>query len=326
MIALQYELTTYKQFLEDIAGFLGLQIIDNTLRFPEKIGSGYMKLIELPGGVEAILSHFRLYHDFLLERKKTDREYYTFCCEELKEVTEFSMTIESDTFELKEDSRSAMYLTSFLYDIGYSLKSNSIASSVRVLLTPDWVKNYLGFDKKEETLQQYLELKTAGVLYKKVDAQSALIMNELLKEDQSDHLLFYHSRILRLIDTFSNWLTEETLRRPVTMNISAEDITRIRQIEERLTSDFSIPPPTIPELARSIAISESKLKTLFKAVYGLPPYEYFQKHRMEKARLMLLSKTYSIKDVGYAVGYANLSNFTLAFKKQFSQLPSDLLK
>jgi AraC-like DNA-binding protein len=326
MIALQYELTTYKKFLDDIAGFLGLQIVDNTLRFPQQIGSGYMKLIELPGGVEAILSHFRLYHDFLLERKKTNKEYYTFCCEEIKEVTEFSMTIESDTFELKEDSRSAMYLTSFLYDVGYSLKSNSIASSVRVLLTPDWVKNYLGFDKKEETLQQYLELKTSGILYKKVDAQSALIMNELLKESKNDNLLFYHSRILRLIDTFSNWLTEETLRRPVTMNISAEDISRVRNVEEQLTKDFSVPPPTIPELAKSIAISESKLKTLFKAVYGLPPYEYFQKHRMEKARLMLLSREYSIKDVGYAVGYANLSNFTLAFKKQFSQLPSDLLK
>src|SRR4051794_7867999 len=117
MIALQYELTTYKKFLDDIAGFLGLQIVNNTLYFPEKIGTGYMKLIELPGGVEAILSHFRLERDFLLERKKDNREYYTFCCEEVTEVTEFSMTIESDTYKLTEDSRSAMYLTSFLYDV-----------------------------------------------------------------------------------------------------------------------------------------------------------------------------------------------------------------
>lgn len=270
MIALQYELTTYKKFLEDIAGFLGLNIIDNTIRFPEKIGSGYMKLIILPGGVEAILSHFRLNHDFLLERKKDDKEYYTFCCEELKEVTEFSMTIESDTFEMKDDGRSAMYLTSFLYDVGYSLKSNAIASSVRVLLTPEWVKDYLGFDKKEEVLQQYLELKTAGILYKKIDAESAFIMNELLKEKQGHSLLYYHSRILRLMDTFSNWLTEEIIRHPKTMNFSAEDIERIREIESRLTLDLSVPPPTIPELARSIAISESKLKTLFKTIYGLP--------------------------------------------------------
>lgn len=326
MIALQYELTTYKKFLEDISVFLGLKLIDNTIHFPEKMGSGFMKLIILPGGVEAILSHFRLNHDFLLERKKDGAEYYTFCCEEIKEAAESTMTIESETFEIKEDDRSAMYLTSFLYDVGYSLKSNATASSVRVLLTPERIKNYLGFDKKEEVLQQYIELKTAGVLYKKVDAESALIMKELLKERPGQSLLFYHTRILRLMDTFVNWLTEEIIRHPKTMNISAEDIERVRKIETRITADFSIPPQTIPELAKSIAISESKLKTLFKTVYGLPPYEYFQKHRMEKARLMLLSKKYSIKDVGYAVGYANLSNFTLAFKKQFGQLPSDLLK
>ena len=81
MIALQYELTTYKKFLEDIAAFLGLEIIDNSIHFPEKIGSGFMKLIILPGDVEAILSHFRLNHDFLLERKKNDKEYYNNACE-----------------------------------------------------------------------------------------------------------------------------------------------------------------------------------------------------------------------------------------------------
>ncbi len=47
---------------------------------------------------------------------------------------------------------------------------------------------------------------------------------------------------------------------------------------------------------------------------------------MKKARLMLLSGDYSIKDVGYKLGYSNLSNFTLAFKKEFNQLPSIVLK
>jgi AraC-like DNA-binding protein len=85
-------------------------------------------------------------------------------------------------------------------------------------------------------------------------------------------------------------------------------------------------PPTIKELAKEVAMSESKLKKIFKTVFGLPPYEYFQKHRMQKARIMLLSGDHSIKDVGYTLGYSNLSNFTLAFKKEFKMLPSDLLK
>jgi len=47
---------------------------------------------------------------------------------------------------------------------------------------------------------------------------------------------------------------------------------------------------------------------------------------MQKARLMLLSGKYSIKDVGYTMGYSNLSNFTLAFKKEFNKLPSEITK
>ncbi len=326
MISLQYELTTYKKFLEDLAEFLGVEFANNTVQFPEATGSGYMKLVELPDGVEALISHFRLKHDMLLERKKDNSEYYTFCCEEIKDVTGFSITIESDTYALEQNGQSALYLTSFLYDVGYSLKKNTLVNSIRVLLKPEWMKKYLGFDKGQGVLQQYLELKTAGVLYKKIDAEARQLFSELLKNDKSNSTLYYYSRLLRLIEKFSASLDEQMLRQPKTMEFSSDDIERIRKIETRLISDFSVPPPTIPELAKSVALSESKLKSLFKAVYGLPPFEYFQKHRMEKARVMLLSNKYSIKDVGYALGYVNLSNFTLAFKKQFGQLPSELLK
>ena len=58
----------------------------------------------------------------------------------------------------------------------------------------------------------------------------------------------------------------------------------------------------------------------------MPPYEYFQKQRMQKAMTLLKSGEHSIKDVGYTLGYANLSNFTLAFKKVYGVLPSVITK
>jgi AraC-like DNA-binding protein len=327
MISLQYELTTYKKFIEDLARFLGTAIVDNTVHIPETTGTGYMKLIELPDGVEALISRFRLKHDMLLERKKDNTEYYTFCCEEIVDVKGFSITIEADTYQSENNDHSALYLTSFLYDVGYFLQRDAQVNSLRVLLHPEWLKKYLAFDKDQDVLQQYLDLKTAGVLYRKMDAETRHLFTEILKEDaEGQPMLYYYSRILRLIEKFSAALDEQTLRQPRTLDFSSDDIERVRKVEATLTSDFSVPAPTIPELAKAVALSESKLKTLFKTVYGLPPFEYFQKHRMEKARVMLLSKEYSIKDVGYALGYANLSNFTLAFKKQFGQLPSDLLK
>jgi AraC-like DNA-binding protein len=59
-------------------------------------------------------------------------------------------------------------------------------------------------------------------------------------------------------------------------------------------------------------------------MYGMGLYEYFQKNRMQKARSLLLAENISVKEVGVKVGYTNLSNFSLAFKKEFGVLPSQI--
>ena len=68
------------------------------------------------------------------------------------------------------------------------------------------------------------------------------------------------------------------------------------------------------------------MKRQFKQEYGKPVFEYYQKYKMEKAKELLLSGQYAVKEVGYLLGYQNLSNFANAFKKEFGVLPSTLLK
>ena len=153
----------------------------------------------------------------------------------------------------------------------------------------------------------------------------AVILKDLMSEEEIP-LLFYQNKILRVIERFFAWLYNEMQMISDRSGISLQDIGAAQKIESLLTNDVTQLPPTIKEMARDAAMSESKLKKVFKAVYGLPPYEYYQQQRMHKARLMLLTGQYSIKDVGYTLGYANLSNFTLAFKKVFGQLPRDLVK
>ncbi len=327
MISLQYDLTTYRKFQEDLAAFLGAAVTEGILTLPPSAGEGTIRLLELPDGTEVLISRFRLNHPILLERRRDDMEFYTFCSEEITDVQDFSMSIGTDRFRTT-DQLTAMYLTSFLFDVGYLLPGGSQVRSIRVLLTPEWMRRYWDLDQQQQVLQQYLEMKTAGVLYKKVDAETRQIMEEILGQPSrtGSPLLFYQSRILRLIEKFFHWMNESFSQqtRPH-LDISREDIERMRRTESVLIADLAA-PPTIRELARQAAISESKLKKLFRIVYGAPPYEYFQRHRMEKARVMLLTGKYTIKDVGYALGYANLSNFTMAFKKVYGHLPSDLLE
>ena len=109
------------------------------------------------------------------------------------------------------------------------------------------------------------------------------------------------------------------------VKLSNEVISRLDNVERELIKDFSSMPKSIAELAKMAAMSPSKLKNSFKEIYGLPLYQYFQKKRMHKAKSMLVSRKYSVREVGMEVGYSNLSNFAKAFKKSFDQLPSDLL-
>jgi AraC-like DNA-binding protein len=46
---------------------------------------------------------------------------------------------------------------------------------------------------------------------------------------------------------------------------------------------------------------------------------------MQAAKDKLLAGNHSVKEVAMELGYSNLSNFTIAFKKEFGLLPSKLL-
>ena len=81
-------------------------------------------------------------------------------------------------------------------------------------------------------------------------------------------------------------------------------------------------PPTLNEISRFICQSESSLKRNFKATYGYSVYQFIQYSRVVKAKNLLDTGQYNIKQVAYQVGYSNTSHFSKAFKKHINVLPS----
>lgn len=324
MLYFNYKLTSYSAFLHNLAEFLHAKIKNNSLQLPEDIGKGFFK--SLNGiGIDALFYDFSLDKDIVIKREKEENEYYTLVFEELADPEHYKLEIGHDTMVNNNIRESAIYLTSFLYDIEYTLRKNVHLRGLRVLITKDWMQKYLHLKEIEDVLEKYIDLKTKNIWYKPVDPESKDLLNALL-QDWDNSLLYYQNKILRIVEIFFDWLITETKYLSQKAGISRVDIEAVQKVEGILTNDQVVIPPTIKELARKVAMSESKLKKIFKSVYELPVYEYFQKHRMQKARTLLLSGKFSIKDVGYTLGYSNLSNFTLAFKKEFGRLPSDLIK
>jgi AraC-like DNA-binding protein len=81
---------------------------------------------------------------------------------------------------------------------------------------------------------------------------------------------------------------------------------------------------SIREIAARVGLSEKRLKTGFRAMFGSPVYAFLQNARLAKARQLLEDGHYSVTEVSLAVGYANPSHFAFLFRRAFAEPPSAL--
>ncbi len=84
-------------------------------------------------------------------------------------------------------------------------------------------------------------------------------------------------------------------------------------------------PATTSALARQMTTNECHLKKGFRKQTGRSIGEYIRELRMNKALELLVSRRYSMLEIAYAIGYANSSEFSAAFKKFYSKAPSHYL-
>lgn len=109
------------------------------------------------------------------------------------------------------------------------------------------------------------------------------------------------------------------------LDINENDIDRLFKVKEELVSNlYEI--PKVKSLAEKYAFSETKLQKLFKQVFGKSLYQFALYERMLWAKEMLSSGKFSVSEVGYRLGYSNLSHFSKAYKNQFGLTPKSMYK
>ncbi len=103
--------------------------------------------------------------------------------------------------------------------------------------------------------------------------------------------------------------------------LNTYEIECLKKAKELLTANLE-DPPSLKELALTVGLNETKLKSGFKALFGQTVYGYFRTYRVELARKRLLESTDSISEVASSVGYTNISHFSAAFKAHHGVTPS----
>ena len=107
---------------------------------------------------------------------------------------------------------------------------------------------------------------------------------------------------------------------PVDMDLPYGD--KIRRARAILGLEYANPPP-LPKLAKQLGISETRLKSGFKAINGTTVMQYCINKRIEAAKLLLKENRLSISEIASIVGYEDHSAFSRAFRRYSGCSPKD---
>ena len=135
--------------------------------------------------------------------------------------------------------------------------------------------------------------------------------------------LFLEGKILELMAHKMEQL-RPVVRSHKNNGLTSDDIDRVHHAAGLMSSDLG-KHQNLSDLAQSVGMCRSKLHRCFNSVYGISPFDYLRKQRLDKAIRLLKDEKISVTEVAYSVGYPNLSHFAKTFKKHVGVSPSQLL-
>src|SRR6476620_8756825 len=205
MIEFHYKLDSYQSMLGQLAEVFQTKLTDHTLNIPTAFGQGFFKLINLPYGLQSLVYNIHLNDDLLFVREKNDKEFYLLSFDQISRANKGSIRINSEDLTAEQLRNTAIYLTSFLFDVELSLQKDTTLTGIRILLPVQWMNDYLELGEKEDILEKYVSLKTAGIWYMPVDIELKELLDEILSTEKKP-LLFTSNRMMRIVEKFFDWL------------------------------------------------------------------------------------------------------------------------
>ena len=329
MIRYSFRLKDYRIALKGFARLLNLPILKKKLWFPPHIGEGYIYASSIGQDISYAILDFTFKDDLLFARKKTSDYGLGFSLSQI-EISEYVKVSEPGNSIIDKSPRfHNVFLSSTNYDLDLTISKNSVTKMVVVMFSPALVKKCL---KKEILLDlmMYTERGLENMYKEPITFEYRQLLDDIFNTDTEAPIsnLILQNRILLLTEKLlTNFLEKDAgdhTGKP--HKIKERDFKALKEVEELLTHRDLEKFPSIEVLSRTAMMSSTKLKTKFKRVYGMKLYEYYNRNRMEKAREMLQSGKYSVKEVGMEIGFSNLSNFAKAFKKEFGILPNEMLR
>jgi AraC-like DNA-binding protein len=312
----KYRQQSIPNVLKRLAHLMGTEIKNRRLEIPEKFGKGYCTGFVFNEHIQMLISNYQLNEDLVVENPDINaaKRMIFFKFQNIFPKTEIAST-EKHLMEMP----SVLVATSSVNtDDFISIHTNTAVINIEV--DANYLNGLFDLSGKSPVLQSLLQ-NTQPLLFEQMIYPSLQkIVDEIVTEpvDPAFELFFQRIKAEELICRLLMELEKRDEKHLYALNI--HDIQAIYKVKEQMLEHLET-PPVINELAVCANMSSSKLKRLFKQIFGNSIFSYYQEFRMKEAARLLKEEKLFVSDVGYHLGFTNLSHFSRVFEEHIGMKP-----
>jgi AraC family transcriptional regulator len=145
----------------------------------------------------------------------------------------------------------------------------------------------------------------------------------VLNNDLQQNELFYS--LAESIITDQRFVFDHLSKMDFKKVVTNEEVFRSILSAKSFIDEYVMVNLSLEQISQQAGISKYHFIRVFKNIFGISPYQYQKRKRLESARLEL-SNGRSIFDTAFLLGYADVPAFSKAFKQVFGKSPSHFMK
>jgi AraC-like DNA-binding protein len=324
MVMYSFHLEDFEKWLAGFATKLDATLNDRTLTVPEKLGEGIIMARNVNAHFSYAIMNFKLNSD-LEWRRESGSAGFMITFNQVETHKDSPIGLPGPFADKKPWFRNDIFLTEAGNPASLRLTAGTTVKRLLICCSHELAMQYLPVDLYEK-LAAFARANGGSDNPLFINLTHRTMLKELFEIRDNDTVsqIKRLSSVIHLIErSLHSFLRQEQATLP--RSVKKTDLESMQHIEQILSSRLE-GFPSLESLAHEVFMSTSKLKNLFKQVYGHTLYDYYNKSRLQRARELLINGQVSIKQAGSEIGFSNLSHFAKAFRKEFGILPRDLVK
>lgn len=310
---------TPEQWFREFASKFNITVDKDTLSFPPSIGKGFMKQYRFFDGMTLTCFHMYLRESLEFIREPSDNQ-------ELLPIFFYSQENTLNQY-IKEGEKpvgfhteNGVFMCSSQIGSRWSVPAHTDDYQITLSVRKNWL--FSNLENSKSPLYETICSNQPYYLFESLTTEmrhTILSIRAIMEQNPPFQKLELHQKSLDLLIQFLKQLNVRPSENQG-YRISPDDVEKVFSVRKEILNalPYSIP---VSRLAETNGMSLRKLQSVFKNIFGKSISQFCLAEKMQRASELLTTGNYTVSEVGYMMGYSNLSHFSQAFKNRFGELP-----